>query len=126
MLYQSFPVVSLLYFSTSGGSGIRCSRISCGMIDVPATTHHIEVKMDNFSLEERIDILENATKRIYIRSEITLAIITTLIANGLIDQSVIEDIVKNFDFKQDPQSDRLVEAERESVLNFLRLAKVGD
>lgn len=82
--------------------------------------------MDNFSLEERIDILENATKRIYIRSEITLAIITTLIANGLIDRSVIEDIVKNFDFKQDPQSDRLVEAERESVLNFLRLAKVGD
>lgn len=82
--------------------------------------------MNNVSLEERVDILENNTNRIYIRSEITLGIISGLIANGLMDKNVIDDFVKNISFKHHPQLDHLVEGEKESVLKILHSVKIRD
>lgn len=75
-------------------------------------------------LAQKVEALEGKTNHLLVRSELTLYVLSALVANGTLKREGVEELIRDSKFNAPNISDAIVQKEKEIVSTLLGKVKI--
>ena len=76
-------------------------------------------------LEQKVTALEGKLNHLLIRSELTLYVLSAMIANGVVKREGVEELIRDAEFDSPDISRAIIEKEKEIVASGLRKVTIS-